>query len=198
MPEFTPAVESLLRTIAEAGDQGAQFEWIAGRRYRLTGTDYVVQQRTFYPLTGGSTPYVDDAGDDLAPVKLTAHGREWIRQHPVPRGSSRGAYRPRGPRPPRPNPEPRPVRAAYAGGFTAEVTERVVVITCPDNGRGGATLPADGWEQRAMDRHPTLHGVEGPTVSGAYALHWREDPRTDGELMVQSLAIVRAEPARVS
>lgn len=56
MPDFTPAVETLLRTIAEAGDKSAQFQRITGRRYRLTGTDYVVQQRTFYPLTGSSTP----------------------------------------------------------------------------------------------------------------------------------------------
>lgn len=74
----------------------------------------------------------------------------------------------------------------------------MIVITCPDNETGGATLPADGWEQRAIDRHPTLHHVEGPFVSGAYAMHWRADSRTDADLLVQSLAIVRAEPARIS
>ncbi|MFD9394183.1 hypothetical protein ACFWBB_26625 [Streptomyces sp. NPDC060000] len=193
--DFTPAVETLLRTIAEAGDKGAQFQVAPRRRYRLTGTDYVVNQRSFFPLTNGK--YVTDGGDDSAPVKLTARGREWIRQHPVTRGGSRGPYR-RGPRSVRQNLAPRPTRLAYAGGFTAELTERVVVITCPNNGVGGATLPADDWEQRAIDRHPTLHTVEGPTVSGAYAMHWREDARTDAELLVQSLAIVRAEPARTS
>jgi hypothetical protein len=195
MPDFTPAVETLLRTIAEAGSTGAQFAVAPRARYRLTGTDYVVNQRSFYPLT--SAGYVTDGGDDSAPVKLTASGREWMERHPVPRGG-RGPYRQRGPRSVRQAPAPRPARLAHAGGFTAELTERVVVITCPDNGTGGATLPADGWEQRAIDRHPTLHNVEGPVISGAYALHWREDPRTDAELLVQSLAIVRAEPARRS
>ncbi|SEE85088.1 hypothetical protein SAMN05216483_6787 [Streptomyces sp. 2131.1] len=196
MPEFTPAVETLLRTIAEAGDTGAQFKVEPRLRYRLSGTEYVVNQRSFYPLT--TNGYVTDGGDDMAPVKLTDRGREWIRQHPVPRGGSRGPYRPHKPRSARQDPAPRPARFAYAGGFTAEIAERVVVITCPDNGVGGATLPADGWEQRAIDRHPTLHNVEGPVVSGAYALHWREDPRTDADLLIQSLAIVRAEPARKS
>ncbi|QFG13217.1 hypothetical protein SEA_GILGAMESH_25 [Streptomyces phage Gilgamesh] len=194
MPDFTPAVETLLRTIAEAGDNGAQFKVEPRRRYRLTGTDYVVNQRSFYPLTAGA--YVTDGGDDQAPVKLTDRGRDWIRQHPVPRGGARGPYRPRGPRSGRQAAEPRRPRFGYAGGFSAELAERVIVITCPDNGTGGAILPADGWEQRAIDRHPTLHNVEGPTVGGAYALHWRADPRTDGDLLVQSLAIVRAEPAR--
>ncbi|MFK0159165.1 hypothetical protein ACIQVK_44730 [Streptomyces sp. NPDC090493] len=194
MPDFTPAVETLLRTIAEASDKGAQFKVAPRRRYQLVGTDYVVNQSTFYPLTGGE--YVTDGGNDQAPVRLTDRGREWIRQHPVPHGGSRGPYRPRRPRSARQAPAPRATRFGYAGGFTAELAERVVVITCPDNGTGGAALPADGWEQRAIDRHPTLHTVEGPTIAGSYALHWREDARTDADLLVQSLAIVRAEPAR--
>ncbi|MFF1600792.1 hypothetical protein ACFVYV_25340 [Streptomyces mirabilis] len=193
MPDFTPAVETLLRTIAEAGSTGAQFVVAPRARYRLTGTDYVVNQRSFYPLT--SAGYVTDGGDDSAPVKLTASGRKWMEQHPVPRGG-RGPYRPRGTRPARQAPATRPARLAHAGGFTAELVERTVVITCPDNGRGGATLPADGWEERAKDAHPTLHDIEGPFISAGYALRWREDPRTDAELLVQSLAIVRAEPAR--
>ncbi|MFF9901271.1 hypothetical protein [Streptomyces longispororuber] len=196
MSDFTPAVETLLRTIAEAGDKGAQFQVAPRRRYQLVGTDYVVDQRSFYPLTAGG--YVTDGGDDTAPVRVTERGREWIRQHPVPRGGSRGPYRPRGTRPAHQAPARRPARFGYAGGFTAELAERVVVITCPANEVGGATLPADGWEQRAIDRHPTLHNVEGPTIAGSYALHWRGDSRTDADLLVQSLAIVRAEPARSS
>ncbi|MFF8696218.1 hypothetical protein ACF08W_28805 [Streptomyces sp. NPDC015144] len=193
---FTPAVETLLRTIAEAGDTGAQFKVEPRLRYRLSGTEYVVNQRSFHKLTADG--YVTDSGNDMAPVKLTDRGHEWIRQHPVPHGGSRGPYRPRGTRPARRAPAQRPARFAYAGGFTAEIADRVVVITCPDNGVGGATLPADVWEQRAVDRHPTLHTVEGPTIAGSYALHWRADPRTDADLLVQSLAIVRAEPARKS
>ncbi|MGW4086939.1 hypothetical protein ACWEGS_28305 [Streptomyces sp. NPDC004822] len=195
MPDFTPAVETPLRTIAEAGDKGAQFQVAPRRRYRLAGTNYVVNQSSFYPLTGGE--YVTDGGDDMAPVRLTERGREWIREHPVPRGG-RGPYRPRRTRSTRLAPAPRATRFGYAEGFSAELTERVIVITCPDNGTGGVTLPADGWEQRAIDRHPTLHAVEGPRIAGSYALHWREDSRTDADLLVQSLAIVRAEPARSS
>ncbi|MFF4902235.1 hypothetical protein [Streptomyces sp. NPDC001068] len=194
MPDFTPAVETLLRTIAEAGSTGAQFAVAPRARYRLTGTDYVVNQSSFYPLT--SAGYVTDGGDDSAPVKLTDSGRKWMEQHPVPRGG-RGPYRPRGRRPARQAPASR-ARFAYAGGFSAEIAETTVFITCPDNGHGGVTLPADGWEERARDRHPTLHEIEGPTISGGYALRWRSDPRTNAELLVQSLAIIRAEPARRS
>ncbi|MGX1268055.1 hypothetical protein [Streptomyces phaeoluteigriseus] len=193
--DFTPAVETLLRTIHAQGDGGASFAWETGGYYRLTGTDYRVARRSFFPLTGDG--YVEENHDDSAPVKLTRKGRKWIDHHPVPRGGSRGPYRPRGRRSARQTPAPRPARIAYAGGFTAEIAERVVVITCPDNGVDGVTLPADGWEQRAIDRHATLQNVEGPVVSGAYALHWREDSRTDADLLVQSLAIVQAEPARL-
>ncbi|MEU9355031.1 hypothetical protein AB0D65_29555 [Streptomyces griseoloalbus] len=194
--DFTPAVETLLRTIHAQGDGGASFIWQTGGYYRLVGTEYRVARRTFFPLTGGG--YVEDNNDDSAPVKLTTKGHEWIEQHPVPRGGSRGPYRPHGARSARQAPALRRPRFGYAGGFSAELAERVVVITCPDNGNGGATLPADGWEQRAIDRHPTLHKVEGPTIGGAYALHWRADSRTDGDLLLQSLAIVRAEPSRKS
>lgn len=194
MPDFTPAVETLLRTIAEQGEGGATFEVMPRLRYRLVGTDYVVNQRSFYPLTGDG--YVTDDSDDSAPVKLTDKGRKWMEQHPVPRGG-RGPYMPRRSARSRTVARARATqRSRAAGGFTAEIEERTVVISCPDNDLGGATLPADGWEQRAMDTHPTLHGVEGPTVSGSYALRWRQDPRTDAELLRQSLDIVTSEPVR--
>ncbi|MEV8344582.1 hypothetical protein [Streptomyces niveus] len=196
MPDFTPAVETLLRTIAEAGDKGAQFAQAPRARYRLAGTDYVVNQRSFYPLTGGE--YVTDGSNDMAPVRLTDRGREWIRQHPVPHGGSRGPYRPRRTRSARQAPAPRPARFGYAGGFSAELVERTVFVICPDNDHGGVALPVYGWEERAVARHPTLHEIEGPTISGGYALRWRADARTDADLLVQSLAIVRAEPARSS
>ncbi|MFI5990245.1 hypothetical protein ACIBAC_00125 [Streptomyces sp. NPDC051362] len=196
MPDFTPAVETLLRTIAGAGGSGAQFAREPRARYRLSGTDYVVDRRSFFPLTGGG--YVTDGGEDSAPVRLTARGKEWMEQHPVPHGGARGPYRPRGRRPAPRQALASRARFAYAGGFSAELVERTVVITCPNNDRGGATLPVDGWEERAIDRHPTLHEIDGPTVSGGYALRWREDPRTDGDLLVQSLAIIRAESPRRS
>ncbi|MEU1592803.1 hypothetical protein ABZ468_08055 [Streptomyces sp. NPDC005708] len=193
-PEFTPAVETLLRTIAQQGESGAAFKWETGGYYRLEGTDYRVARRTFFPLTGGG--YVEENQDDTAPMKLTDKGRKWMADHPVPRGS-RGPYVPRRSARSRTVARARAVqRSRSAHGFTAEIVERTVVISCPDNDRGGATLPADGWEQRAMDAHPTLHNVEGPLVSGAYALRWREDPRTDAELLRQSLDIVTSEPAR--
>ncbi len=85
-----------------------------------------------------------------------------------------------------------------AADFTAEIAERTVLVHCPDNDHGGATLPVDGWEQRAIDAHPTLHDVEGPTIGASYALRWRGETCTDAELLARSLAIVRAEPARVA
>lgn len=83
-----------------------------------------------------------------------------------------------------------------AADFAAEIAERTVLIHCPDNDHGGATLPADGWEQRATDTHPTLYDIEGPTIGGSYALRWRGETCPDDELLLRSLDIVRAEPAR--
>ena len=80
-------------------------------------------------------------------------------------------------------------------GHIAEMVERTVVVTCPDNDHGGVALPADGWEDRAHATHPTLHAVEGPMVSGCYALRWRDDPASNDELIARSLRIIRAEPA---
>ncbi|MFC8985155.1 hypothetical protein [Streptomyces sp. NPDC057115] len=79
--------------------------------------------------------------------------------------------------------------------YTAVIAERTVLITCPDNDHGGAVLPPDGWEDRAHEQHPTLHEVEGPTISGCYALRWRDDERSDAELLTASLALVNAAPA---
>lgn len=91
--DFTPAVETLLRTIHAQGDDGATFVWETGGYYRLAGTDYRVARRTFFPLTDAADPYVTGGNDDTVPVKLTARGHEWMTQHPVPRGS-RGPYTP--------------------------------------------------------------------------------------------------------
>jgi hypothetical protein len=90
--DFTPAVETLLRTIHAQGAQGATFQWETGGYYRLAGTDYRVARRSFFPLTGDG--YVEENQDDTAPVKLTAKGRKWVDDHPVPRGGSRGPYVP--------------------------------------------------------------------------------------------------------
>ncbi|MGW0536287.1 hypothetical protein [Streptomyces sp. NPDC003032] len=67
-------------------------------------------------------------------------------------------------------------------------------ITWPDNDRGGATPPPDGWQDRAWAREPTLHGIDEGSVSGCSILRWREDPRSDAELIGASLALVTGEP----
>jgi len=73
--------------------------------------------------------------------------------------------------------------------FTAELVERTVVVTWPDNERGGATPPPDGWTERAWDQ-PTLHEIDEGSVSGCSALRWRNDLRPDAELVAVSLALV--------
>jgi hypothetical protein len=78
-------------------------------------------------------------------------------------------------------------------GYSAALVERAIVVTCPDNDRGGASIPrADGWEDAAMDANPTLHALKGPVWGGAYVFCWRDDPRPDNELLAASLHIVKA------
>lgn len=79
-------------------------------------------------------------------------------------------------------------------GFTADIAERAVRITWPDNDRGGATPPPDGWQDRAWTRGPTLHEIDEGSVSGCSILRWREDPRSDAELIGASLALITGEP----
>ncbi len=71
------AEEKLLRTINghDAGD-GVLFEWLPFGRYRMVGSDYIVRQRTFFPLTGHQL--VTDGGQEGAPVRITDAGRAWI------------------------------------------------------------------------------------------------------------------------
>lgn len=77
-------------------------------------------------------------------------------------------------------------------GFMAHVGERAVIVTWPDNDRGGATPPADGWQDRAYAAEPTLHGVDESSVSGCSVLRWRDDPRPDAELLAASVRLVGA------
>ncbi|MFF8839599.1 hypothetical protein [Streptomyces sp. NPDC015130] len=74
MATLPPASQRLLREIArrDAG-AGVQFELLPRRRYRLVGTDYTVNQRTFFPLTADGL--VTDNEDDTAPVRITDAGR---------------------------------------------------------------------------------------------------------------------------
>ncbi|MFJ3021449.1 hypothetical protein ACIPH4_10925 [Streptomyces tendae] len=74
--------------------------------------------------------------------------------------------------------------------YTAEIAERTVVVTWPDNDRGGATPPSDGWADRVMDQEPTLYEVDEGSISGCSALRWRNDARSDAELIAHSLMLV--------
>jgi hypothetical protein len=78
--------------------------------------------------------------------------------------------------------------------FTADIAERVVRITWPDNKRGGATPPSDGWQARAWAQERTLHEIDEGSVSGCSILRWRDDPRSDAELLAVSLALVAGTP----
>ncbi|MFD4574252.1 hypothetical protein ACFWNK_19820 [Streptomyces sp. NPDC058417] len=81
--------------------------------------------------------------------------------------------------------------------FTADIAERAVRVTWPDNDRGGATPPPDGWQDRAWAQEPTLHEIDEGSVSGCSILRWREDPRPDPELIGASLALVTGRPQAV-
>ncbi|MGX5183370.1 hypothetical protein ACWKT5_11270 [Streptomyces avermitilis] len=78
--------------------------------------------------------------------------------------------------------------------FTADIAERAVRITWPDNDCGGATPPPDGWQDRAWGQEPTLHEIDEGSVSGCSILRWREDRRSDAELIAASLALVTDSP----
>ncbi|MFD8629180.1 hypothetical protein ACFV4E_35910 [Streptomyces hygroscopicus] len=74
---LAPAALRLLREIARRDHgHGVAFEVAPRCRYRMVGTNYVVNQRTFYPLTGNGL--VTDDGDDDAPVRITASGRAYL------------------------------------------------------------------------------------------------------------------------
>ena len=81
--------------------------------------------------------------------------------------------------------------------FTAEIAERTVVVTWPDNERGGATPPPDGWQEKAWEQS-TLHEIDEGSITGCSVLRWRDDPRPDAELVAASLALVTGVPAAVS
>lgn len=81
--------------------------------------------------------------------------------------------------------------------FTATLAERTIVVSWPDNERGGAVLPPDNWQERAWEER-TLHEIDEGSISGCSVLRWRDDPRTDAELLAVSLALVTGKPAAVS
>ncbi|MGW8719646.1 hypothetical protein ACWGNR_10095 [Streptomyces althioticus] len=79
--------------------------------------------------------------------------------------------------------------------YTADIAERTVRITWPDNERGGATPPPADWQDRAWAQEPTLHEIDEGSVSGCSILRWRDDSRSDAELLAVSLALVTGKPA---
>ena len=87
-----------------------------------------------------------------------------------------------------PNPQ-----AARSQRYAAELVERTVAVTWPDNDRGGATPPPDGWQARAWEQR-TLHEIDEGSVSGCSVLRWRNDPRLDADLIAVSLALVSGAP----
>lgn len=84
-----------------------------------------------------------------------------------------------------------------AAAFTATLAERTIVVSWPDNERGGAVLPPDNWQERAWEER-TLHEIDEGSISGCSVLRWRDDPRTDAELLAVSVALVSGKPAAVS
>lgn len=74
--------------------------------------------------------------------------------------------------------------------YTAKIAERTVVITWPNNDRGGATPPPDGWAERAMNQESTLYEIDEGSISGCSVLRWRDDSRPDAELIAHSLMLV--------
>jgi hypothetical protein len=80
------------------------------------------------------------------------------------------------------------------GEFHTEIISRTVMVTCPDNSRGGADLPPgydDAWKQTAMHRHPEIEQIHGPTIGGGYVFVWSLTPMTDGEIIFQSEKIIK-------
>lgn len=82
------------------------------------------------------------------------------------------------------------------GEFTAEIERRSVVVTCPDNGHGGALMPPgddDEWMWPAINDVPHLTGIDGPTIQGAYVFHWSGSDLSDDEIKFQSVKILKEQ-----
>lgn len=78
MSDLGPGALKLLKTIAkhDQGD-GVEFEQASAGRWRMTGTTYAVNTRTFRLLDARGLVDVGDGFSD--PVKLTEAGRECLR-----------------------------------------------------------------------------------------------------------------------
>ena len=80
-------------------------------------------------------------------------------------------------------------------GYTATLAERTIRVDWPNNERRGATPPGEHWQERAWAQEPTLYEIDEGSISGCSVLRWRDDPRTDAELLAVSLALVAEQPA---
>lgn len=80
--------------------------------------------------------------------------------------------------------------------FTAEIERRSVVVTCPDNGTGGAAMPPgddESWMWPAIHAVPHLVTIEGPTIQGAYVFHWAGSELSDDEIKSLSVKILKEQ-----
>lgn len=79
--------------------------------------------------------------------------------------------------------------------FHTEIIQRAVMVNCPDNDHGGADLPSgeddEVWKHRALTRFPQIHGIDGPTISGAYVFLWGVTEMSDEEIKFQSEKIIK-------
>ncbi|MEU5298022.1 hypothetical protein [Streptomyces umbrinus] len=77
--DITPASIKLLRTIAEKDDgHGVVFHTEPRSRWRLDGSRYTVNARTFFPLAGNGLVDVGNGSTD--PVKITPEGRAYLQK----------------------------------------------------------------------------------------------------------------------
>lgn len=75
--KLTLGERKLLKTIADRDTgQGVAFSHAPRGRWQLDGTDYVVNNRTFWALTGNDL--VDAGGGHDDPVKITQAGRDYL------------------------------------------------------------------------------------------------------------------------
>jgi hypothetical protein len=80
------------------------------------------------------------------------------------------------------------------GEFHAEIQRRVVVVSCPDNGTGGAHMPPgddESWMWPAIQETDGLVTIEGPTIGGAYVFHWEGAIWSDEEIKSMSIKILK-------
>lgn len=75
-----PGPTKLLRTLArEDLGSGVKFEYAPHGRWRMEGSTYVVNDRTFHPLDRFGL--IDVGNGHTDPVRITEAGRRWLADH---------------------------------------------------------------------------------------------------------------------